>query len=104
MLFLITINFRQGATQQEGRAAARLLQERLMNPNPGVQVINAVADIGGGEIHIIADLTEQVMANIQRTLEFRALPAVERIAYTPVVDAREALDVYLGMDLVPRDF
>jgi hypothetical protein len=103
MLFLITINFRQGATHKEGQAAARLLQERLMSPNPGVKIINAVADIGGGEIHLIADLTEQVMANIRRTLEFRALSAVERIEYTPVVDAKEALDVYLEMDLVPRD-
>ncbi|HXG21127.1 MAG TPA: hypothetical protein VNN62_18865 [Methylomirabilota bacterium] len=64
---------------------------------------NAVADIGGGELYIIADLTEQVMANIRRTLEFRAQPAVERITYTPVVDAREALNVYLDLDLVPRD-
>jgi hypothetical protein len=43
------------------------------------------------------------MANIRRTLEFRVLPAVERIEYTPVVDAREALDVYLGLDMVTRD-
>jgi hypothetical protein len=103
MLFLITITFRQGVSHKENQAAARLLQERLMNPNPGVKIINAVADIGGGELYIITDLTEQVMANIRRTLEFRVQPAVERIEYTPVVDAREALDVYLDMDLVPRD-
>jgi hypothetical protein len=103
MLFLITITFRQGVSHKENQIAARLLQERLMNPNPGVKVINAVADIGGGELYIIADLTEQVMANIRRTLEFRVQPAVERIDYRPVVDAREALDVYLDLDLVPRD-
>ena len=104
MLLLITVTFRQGASHKENQDAARLLQERLMTPNPGVKIINAVADIGGGELYIIADLTEQVMTNIRRTLDFRVQPAVERIDYTPVVEAREALDVYLGMDLVPRDF
>lgn len=103
MLFLITVNFRQGVSQEEGKLAASLLKDRLLNPNPGVQVMNAVADIGGGEIHIVAEITDQVMMNIKRTLEFRALPAVERIEYTPVVDAQEALDVYLELDLVPHD-
>jgi hypothetical protein len=74
MLFLITISFRQGASEEEGRAAAKLLRDRLMNPNPEVQVINAVADLGGGEMHIIADLSGQVMGNIRRTLEFRTPP------------------------------
>ena len=98
MLFLIRVNFRQGASQEENRAAAKVLKERLMNPNPGIKVIEAVADLGGGEILIIADLSDQVMRDIKRTLEFRALPAVKRLQYTPVVNAKEALDAYLELE------
>jgi hypothetical protein len=75
----------------------------LLESNPWVNVINAVADLGGGEVHIIADITEQAMTNIQRILEFRRLSAVEPIEYTPVVDAKAALNAYLSLELVPRD-
>ena len=101
MLFLITVNFRQGVSQEESKAAAQVLRDRLLKPNPGVKIHSAVADIGGGgEIHIIADLTERAMKNVKRTLEFRALPAVERMEYTPGVSAQEALDAYLELEFV----
>jgi hypothetical protein len=98
MLFLITVTFRQGVSYEDSRAAAHVLKDRLMNPNPGITVRQAVADLGGGEIHITADLNEAVLADIKQILEFRALRAVERIEYTPVVDAAQALDVFLGID------
>jgi hypothetical protein len=65
--------------------------------------MNAVADLGGGAVHIIADIAEQAMTNVQRILEFRRLAAGRRIEYTPVVDAKAALDAYLSMELVPPD-
>jgi hypothetical protein len=94
---LITIKFRSGATVAENRAAAQMLQERLINPNPGVKLLNAVADLGGGEVHVIADISDQAAVDIERTLQFRTQPAVESIEFTPVVDAKEALAVYLRM-------
>ena len=103
MLYLVTIHFRPGVAEGDNRAAATLLRDRLLESSPWVKVINAVADLGGGEVHIIADIAEQAMTNIQRILEFRRLSAVERIEYTPVVDARAALDAYLSLELVPRD-
>jgi hypothetical protein len=103
MLYLVTIHFRQGVAEEDNRAAATLLRDRLLESNPWVNVINAVADLGGGEVHIIADIAEQAMTNIQRILEFRRLSAVERIEYTPVVDAKAALNAYLSLELVPRD-
>jgi hypothetical protein len=90
--------FRSGASASETKAAAQMLQERLINPTPGIKLMCAVADIGGGAVHVIADLAEQETgANIERTLQFRSLPAVENITWTPVVDAKEALAVYLKM-------
>lgn len=103
MLYLVTIHFCSGVAEEDNRTAATLLRDRLLESNPWVKVINAVADLGGGEIHVIADIAEQAMTNIQRILEFRRLLAVERIEYTPVVDAKAALDAYLSLELVPRD-
>jgi len=103
MLYLVTIHFRPGVAEEDNRAAAILLRDRLLESNPWIKVINAVADLGGGEVHVIADIAEQAMTNIQRILEFRRLSAVERIEYTPVVDAKAALDAYLSLELVPRD-
>lgn len=103
MLYLVTITFREGVTEEDNRAAAKLLRDRLLESNPWVKVMNAVADLGGGEVHIIADIAEQAMTNVQRILEFRRLAAVRRIEYTPVVDAKAALDAYLSMELVPPD-
>ena len=97
MLAMITIKFRSGATVAENKAAAQMLQDRLLNPNPGVKLINACADLGGGEVHVIADVSEQGTANIERTLQFRTQPAVESVTFRPVVDAKEALSVYLKM-------
>jgi hypothetical protein len=97
MLALITIKFRSGASAAENKAAAQMLQDRLVNPNPGVKLISAVADIGSGEVHVIADVAEQGTANLERTLQFRSLSAVENIDWRPVVEAKEALAVYLRM-------
>jgi hypothetical protein len=99
MLMLVTIKFRSGASVAENKAAAQMLQERLLNPNPGVKLMTAVADLGGGETHIIANISDQEAINIERTLQFRTQPAVEHIEFTPVVDAQEALAVYLRMSL-----
>ena len=43
---LITVIWRAGASQAENRAAAQVVQERLMNPFPGVTIVNTVADLG----------------------------------------------------------
>jgi hypothetical protein len=96
MLALITIKFRSGATAADNKTAAQMLQERLINPNPGAKLIAAVADLGGGEVHVVADVADPT-TNIERTLQFRTQPAVESIEFTPVVDAKEALAVYLRM-------
>ncbi len=103
MLYLVTIHFRSGVAEEDNRAAATLLRDRLLESNPWVKVMSAVADLGGGQIHVSAYIAEQAMTNIQRILEFRRLSAVERLEYTPVVDARAALDAYLSLELVPRD-
>jgi hypothetical protein len=103
MLYLVTIRFRPGVTEQQNRAAATLLRDRLLESNPWVTVLNAVADLGGGEVHVIADIAEHAMTNVQRILEFRRLVAVEHIEYTPVVDAKTALNAYLSMELLPPD-
>ena len=96
-MILVAINFRQGVSKEDNQAAAKLLRDRLTTPNPGTKILNAVADIGGGRVHALADVTEQAMTNIQYSLEFRVLPAVESIEVTPVVDAKAALDTYLSM-------
>jgi len=97
MLLLVTIKFSQGASREENHAAAKLLLERLQKPNPGNTILNAVADVGGGQVHVLADVTEQALTNVRYSLEFRILPAVESIEVTPVVDAKVALETYLGM-------
>ena len=97
MLFLIEVNFRQGAPKEEARAAATMLRDRLEKPQTGVEILNAVADVGGGRILVLADLSEQAMSDVRSTLEFRSLAAVERIISTPVVDAKTTLEAYLGM-------
>jgi hypothetical protein len=97
MLLLVTIKFSQGASREDNQAAAKLLLERLQKPNPGNKIVNAVADIGGGQVHVLADVTEQALTNVRYSLEFRILPAVESIEVTPVVDAKTALETYLAM-------
>ena len=97
MLLLVTIKFRQGASKEENQAAARLLLDRLQKPNPGNKILNAVADVGAGEVHVLADVTEQALTNVRYSLEFRVLPAVESIEVTPVVEAKTALETYLSM-------
>ena len=97
MLLLVTIKFRQGASKEENQAAARLLLDRLQKPNPGNTILNAVANVGAGEVHVLAEATEQALTNVRYSLEFRVLPAVESIEVTPVVDAKTALETYLSM-------
>ncbi len=97
MLLLVTIKFRQGASKDENQAAARLLLDRLQKPNPGNTILNAVANVGAGEVHVLAEATEQALTNVRYSLEFRVLPAVESIEVTPVVDAKTALETYLSM-------
>ena len=97
MLLLVTIKFSQGASREENQVAAKLLLSRLQKPNPGNTILNSVADIGGGQVHVLADVTEQALTNVRYSLEFRILPAVESIEVTPVVDAKTALETYLSM-------
>jgi Domain of unknown function (DUF3303) len=97
MLILVTLKFRQGASKEENQAAARLLLDRLQKPNPGNTILNAVANVGAGEVHVLAEATEQALTNVRYSLEFRVLPAVESIEVTPVVDAKTALETYLSM-------
>ncbi len=97
MLLLVTLKFRQGASKDENHAAAKLLLDRLQKPNPGNTILNAVANVGAGEVHVLAEATEQALTNVRYSLEFRVLPAVESIEVTPVVDAKTALETYLSM-------
>jgi hypothetical protein len=97
MQFLIEVNFRSGATKEDNRAAAQMIRERLEKPRAGIKVLAAVADLGGGRLFAIADYTEEAAKDIRNFLEFRTLPAVERVDGTPVVDAKTALDVYLSL-------
>ena len=97
MLLLVTIKFARGASKEENQVAARLLLDRLQKPNPGNTILNAVADVGAGEVHVLADVTEQALTNVKYSLEFRVLPAVENIEVTPVVEAKTALETYLAM-------
>jgi hypothetical protein len=87
MLLLVTIKFARGASKVENQVAARLLLDRLQTPNPGNKILNAVADVGAAEVHVLADVTEQALTNVRYSLEFRVLPAVENIEVTPVVEA-----------------
>jgi hypothetical protein len=97
MLFLIEVSFRQGVRPEEGRPAATMLRDRLQKPATGIKILNSVADIGGSKIVVLADLSDEAMNDLRYTLEFRTLVAVERITYTPVVDAKATLDAYLGI-------
>ena len=97
MLLLVTIKFAHGASKEENQVAARLLLDRLQTPNPGNKILNVVADVGAGEVHVLADVTEQALTNVRYSLEFRVLPAVENIEVTPVVEAKTALETYLSM-------
>jgi hypothetical protein len=97
MQYLIEVNFRSGASKEDNRAAAQMVRERLEKPRSGITVKAAVADLGGGRLFFLADYTEQAASDIRNFLEFRTLPAVERVDGTPVVDAKTALDVYLSM-------
>ena len=96
-MLLVTIKFARGASKEENQVAARLLLDRLQKPNPGNTILNAVADVGAGEVHVLADVTEQALTNVRYSLEFRVLPAIENIEVTPVVEAKTALETYLGM-------
>jgi maleate cis-trans isomerase len=97
MQFLIEVNFRQGASKEDNRAAAQMLRERMEKPRAGIKVLNAVADLGAGRLFVLADYSEEATRDIRNFLEFRTLPAVERVSGTPVVDAKTALDTYLSM-------
>ena len=50
---LITVTWRAGASQAENRAAAQVVQERLMNPFPGVTIANTVADLGKRKLYVM---------------------------------------------------
>jgi hypothetical protein len=97
MLLLVTIQFRQGVSKEDNQAAARLLLARLQTPNPGNKILQAVADVGGGQVHVLVDATEEAVTNVRYSLEFRVLPSVESIEVRPVVDAKTALQTYLSM-------
>ena len=97
MQFLLEVNFRQGAPKEETKAAATMMRERLEKPRAGVKVLSAVADLGGGKVFVLADYSEEATKDLRSFLEFRTLPAVERIDATPVVEAKTALDTYLSM-------
>jgi hypothetical protein len=43
-----------------------------------------VADLGARGIFVLADFTEQAASDVKNFLEFRTLPAVERVDGTPV--------------------
>jgi hypothetical protein len=59
MLLLVTIQFRQGVSKEDNQAAARLLLARLQTPNPGNKILQAVADVGGGQVHVLVDAKPQ---------------------------------------------
>ncbi len=97
MLALMTVKFRVGASLSQTKATAQLLQRRLQDPQPGVTIHSAVMDLGAGVLYVLADFAAEAVTNIERTLEFRLQPAVESTSFTPVVDAQEALAVYLRL-------
>ena len=47
MNVLITVTWRAGASHTENRAAAQVVQERLMNPFPGVTIVHTPWPISG---------------------------------------------------------
>jgi hypothetical protein len=97
MLALLKVTFRGGVSQADGKAAAQLIQERMANPRPDVKVICSVMDLGAGEMYTIADYTNPnpTAANVERFLEFRILPAVESVTFTPVLETKDALAAYM---------
>ncbi len=94
---LITVTWRAGASQAENRAAAQVVQERLMNPFPGVTIINTVADLGKRKLYVIADVTEHAVNDIRTTLELTTQPAIESVEIALVVDGKKAINTYLAM-------
>ena len=86
---LITVTWRAGASQAENRAAAQVVQERLMNPFPGVTIIHTLADLGIRKLYVIADVTEHAVNDTQ--------PAIESVEIALVVDGKKAINTYLAM-------
>jgi hypothetical protein len=97
MDFLITVSWRAGASAAENRAAAGVVQERLMNPPPGVTIRHAVADLGRRKLYILADVTEQAVDDIKSTLELTTQPAIESVDAALVVDGKKALNIYMAL-------
>jgi hypothetical protein len=97
MNVLITITWRAGANHTENRAAAQVVQERLMNPFPGVTIIHTLADLGKRKLYVIADVTEHAVNDVRTTLELTAQPAIESVDIALVVDGKKAINTYLAM-------
>ena len=97
MQFLVTITWRAGATVAQNRAAAGVVQRRLMMPHEGVRIMNTVADLGRRKLYIVADVTEEAVNNIQDTLELTTQPAIESVETALVVDGKKAINTYLTM-------
>lgn len=97
MDFLITVTWRAGASQAENRAAAGVIQERLMNPPPGVTILYSVADLGKRKLYLLTDVNEQAVNNIKSTLELTTQPAIESVEAALVVDGKKAISTYLAM-------
>ena len=49
------------------------------------------AAVRAGEVHVLADVTEQALTNVRYSLKFRRGPLVENIEVTPVVEAKTVL-------------
>jgi len=97
MNVLITITWRAGASHTENRAAAQVVQERLMTPFPGVTIIHTLADLGKRKLYVIADVTEHAVNDVRTTLELTTQPAIESVDIALVVDGKKAINTYLAM-------
>jgi hypothetical protein len=82
MDLLSTVTLRAGASQAENRAAAQVVQERLLNPYPGVTIISSIADLGKRN---------------RNTLELTTQPAIESVETALVVDGKKATNTFLAM-------
>ena len=97
MDLLITVTWRSGASPAQNKAAAQVVHDRLMDPYPGVTIINSVADLGKRKLYVIADVSEAAMQDIRNTLELTTQPAIESVETSFVVDGKKAINTYLKM-------
>ena len=82
MDLLSTVTLRAGVSQGENRAAAQVVQERLLNPFPDVNIFNSIADLGKKD---------------QNTLELTTQPAIESVEAALPLDGKKAINTYLAM-------